>query len=206
MSAGSRPPAAAPARNGCARCRSAWPRLAQPQRPAQPVPLAAPLPAAAPALPGPRVVAEAPPVPPPVPPTSAAAAIPASSVFGPPLTTTPVSPGAGLPPLPEGTRIVLRARADCWLQVRDRQGPVLLNRVLRTGETWPVPAGRPAGQLLMTTGNAGGTEVLVDGQVTAALGGDGVVRRDLPLDPDAIRDGRLAPVLAAARPAAPARH
>jgi cytoskeleton protein RodZ len=79
------------------------------------------------------------------------------------------------------------------MQVRDKQGQVLLNRVLRSGETWPVPgpaAGK--GQLLLTTGNAGGTEVLLDGMVTASLGNDGVVRRDLPLDPDAIRDGKLA--------------
>ena len=155
----------------------------------------------------PRIVAEAlppalPPVPPPVPPTAAAAAIPAAGVFGPPLSATPVPPGAGLPPLPEGTRIVLRAKADTWLFVRDRQGRVLLNRVLRAGETWPVPPGKQPAQLLLSTGNAGGTEVLVDGQLTAALGNDGVVRHDLPLDPDAIRDGRLAPAAMAARSSA----
>lgn len=155
--------------------------------------------------PPPSVVAELPPPPPlpSVPPTSAAAAIPAAGVFGPPLSATPVPAGAGLPPLPEGTRIVLRAKADTWLEVRDRQGRVLLNRVLRAAETWPVPPGKPPAQLLLSTGNAGGTEVLVDGQLTASLGNDGVVRHDLPLDPDAIRDGRLAPP--AARLAA-ARH
>ena len=41
-------------------------------------------------------------------------------------------------------------------------GQVLLNRVLRTGETWPVPA-KPS--LLLSTGNAGGTELVVDGVV-----------------------------------------
>ncbi len=172
-----------------------------------------PAPVQAPAAP-PRQFAELPPPPAPppmplpssVPPTSAAAAIPAASVFGPPLAATPVSPGAGLPPLPEGTRIVLRAKADAWLEVRDRQGPVLLNRVLRSGETWPVPPGKPPAQLLLSTGNAGGTEVLVDGQLTAALGNNGVVRHDLPLDPDAIREGRLAPpVVAAAKPGASRR-
>jgi cytoskeleton protein RodZ len=155
----------------------------------------------------PKAVVEAPPpmVLPSVPPTSAAAAIPATGVFGPPLTATPVSPGAGSPPLPEGTRIILHAKADAWLQVRDRQGPVLLNRVLRAGETWPVPANKPPGQLLLTTGNAGGTEVLVDGQPTAGLGNDGAVRRDLPLDPAAILAGRMAPPVLAAKAAAP-RH
>jgi len=85
---------------------------------------------------------------------------------------------------------VLRAKADAWMQVRDRQGTVLLNRVLRAGETWPAP---PKMALLLTTGNAGGTEILVDGKATAVLGADGVVRRDLLLDPDAARDGKLAP-------------
>ncbi len=86
--------------------------------------------------------------------------------------------------------------------MRDRQGQVLLNRVLRQGETWPVP---PKLSLLLTTGNAGGTELVVDGAATASLGADGAVRRDLALDADAIRDGKLAtPVAVAPRPAAPA--
>ena len=87
------------------------------------------------------------------------------------------------------SRLVVRARSDAWIQVRDKTGQVLLNRVLRNGETWAVPA-RPA--LLLTTGNAGGTELLVDGAASASLGNDGAVRRDLPLDADAIKDGRLA--------------
>jgi cytoskeleton protein RodZ len=87
-------------------------------------------------------------------------------------------------------QIVLRATADAWVQVRDRSGQVLLNRVLRGGESWIVPD-RPS--LLLTTGNAGGTELVVDGVATASLGGDGAVRRDLPLDPAAIRSGKLAP-------------
>jgi cytoskeleton protein RodZ len=60
----------------------------------------------------------------------------------------------------------------------------LLNRTLKAGETWPVPV-RP--DLLLTTGNAGGTELAVDGVATASLGASGAVRRDLPLDPDQLR-------------------
>jgi cytoskeleton protein RodZ len=86
-------------------------------------------------------------------------------------------------------RIFVRATADAWVQVRQRAGSVLLNRVLKAGETWPVPA-RP--NLLLTVGNAGGTEVVVDGAPIPPLGGPGVVRRDLPLDPDSIKDGKLA--------------
>jgi len=124
-------------------------------------------------------------------PSSAAAAIPVAA----PVVATPALPPVAIAAVPaialDGTRIVLRAKADAWMQVRDRQGNVLLNRVLRAGETWPVPAsvGKTA---LLTTGNAGGTELLVDGQPTGSLGTDGAVRRDLPLDPDQIREGKLA--------------
>jgi cytoskeleton protein RodZ len=86
-------------------------------------------------------------------------------------------------------RIVLRASADAWMQVRDRAGPVLLTRILHPGDTWEVP---PRPNLLLTTGNAGGTDIVVDGVTSPSLGGSGVVRRDLLLDPDLIRDGKLA--------------
>ncbi len=84
---------------------------------------------------------------------------------------------------------MLRASADAWVQVRDRAGPVLLNRILHAGETWEVP---PKPNLLLTTGNAGGTDLVVDGVTSPPLGGSGAVRRDLPLDPDLIKDGKLA--------------
>ena len=75
------------------------------------------------------------------------------------------------------------------MQVRDRAGPVLLTRILHPGETWDVP---PKPNLLLTTGNAGGTDLVVDGLTSPSLGGSGAVRRDLPLDPDLIKDGSLA--------------
>lgn len=129
-------------------------------------------------------------------PGSAAAAIPPHPLP----VVAPAVALPGLPGLPEGTRVVLRARSESWVQVRDPKGPVILNRVLRAGETWPVP---PKGQFLLTTGNAGGTEILVDGIVAPALGADGVVRRDLPLDPEPIRDGKLVAPVAAVQPMAP---
>lgn len=90
---------------------------------------------------------------------------------------------------PDQSRIVLRANADAWMQVKDKTGMILLNKVLKAGEVWPVP---PRSGLSLTTGNAAGTEVYVDGVVTASLGGAGVVRRDLPLEPDLAKDGKLA--------------
>ena len=104
-------------------------------------------------------------------------------------------------PPPDASRVVLRATADAWILVKDHSGAVLLNRVLKAGETWPVP---PRPDLVLTTGNAGGTDILVDGATTASLGGPGTVRRDMQLDPDQIKDGKLAgaavPQLASSRP------
>ncbi len=165
-----------------------------------PPPMPAPTPAEAPAaavqppaaasavVPSPQaVLATLPPVnPPPAVVTPVAPAVsPGSAVAA-----TMAAPPADVPPAVNGGRIALRATADAWVQVRDRQGSVLLNRVLRAGETWAVPGGRDG--LTLTTGNAGGTELLVDGQVTPALGASGAVRRDLPLNADAIKDGKLA--------------
>jgi cytoskeleton protein RodZ len=168
----------------------------------QAVPPTAPAPPAAPAM----VAAASPPpqapVPeqaaPPVPsisPSSAAAA----AISPPPALAAPAAQPDAL--APDQPRIVVQATADAWLQVRDRNGGVLLNKTLHSGETWPVPS-RP--NLVLTTGNAGGTELLVDGVVTPVPGGSGAVRRDLPLDVDLIKDGKLMPV-ASAQPSASAQ-
>jgi cytoskeleton protein RodZ len=126
-----------------------------------------------------------------------------------PLAVPPPVPAAtagapAAPPAPDGGRLVVRAKAEAWVQVRDKAGPLVFNRTMRAGETWPVP-NKPG--LLLTVGNAGGTEVLLDGVSTASLGADGVVRRDLPLDFDQVQGGKLgasppgAPVVT--RPASP---
>jgi cytoskeleton protein RodZ len=138
--------------------------------PSAPPGVSAPVAPTAAPVPTQLAVVEAPPVPA-VSPSSAAAA---------PLPPIVIPPGQ--------SRIVLRANADAWVQVRDRAGSVLLNRILHAGDTWEVP---PKANLLLTTGNAGGTDLVVDGVSSPSLGGNGAVRRDLPLDPDLIKDGKL---------------
>ena len=96
---------------------------------------------------------------------------------------TAAVPAVSTPPA-DSTRLVLRVKSDAWVQVREKQGPVLLARVLRGGESWPVPQGR---KLLLTTGNAGGTELMLDGATLPSLGAAGAVRRDLALEPDALK-------------------
>ncbi len=45
----------------------------------------------------------------------------------------------GRPRAPRNAGSCCALKADAWMQVRGRSGQVLLNRVLRPGETWPVP-------------------------------------------------------------------
>ena len=118
-----------------------------------------------------------------------------------PLAAPPAPPAATLPALPEGSRVVLRARVGnpegAWVQVRDpRSGQVLLNRVLRPGDAWPVP---PRDGLMLDTGKADGLEILLDGQPQPTLDGLVGVRRNIALEPDRLRQ-RIAPAQAAAAP------
>lgn len=118
-------------------------------------------------------------------------AISPSSAAAAPVNPLPAPrPASVTEPQADQPRIVIRATADAWIQVRERGGAVLLNKILKTGETWPVPA--RAG-LIFTTGNAGGTEVVLDGTALPVPGAAGVVRRDLTLDPDLLKEGKLVP-------------
>jgi cytoskeleton protein RodZ len=131
--------------------------------------------------------------------TSSAGAQPAGPVAGPSAAApAPAAPPSVPPAATPAARLELRATADAWMQVRQKHGRILLNRVLHAGESWPVPG--DAGDLLLTTGNASGTRFVVDGGEPIALGPGGSVRRDLVLDPNAIKAGRIA----SAHPAKPA--
>ncbi len=118
----------------------------------------------------------------------------------------PAAPAAADPAAtPDATRIILRARPTgvdgAWVQVRDpRSGQVLLNRVLRPGETWPVP---PRAGLLLDTGKATELDILLDGQPQPTLEGVIGVRRNIALDPDRVRQ-RLIPAAAIPDPPPPA--
>ncbi len=79
-----------------------------------------------------------------------------------------------------GARIKLVAHMDSWIQIADKTGKSYYAAVLRPGQAVEVP-NQPG--LLLTAGNAGGFDILVDGEVLPPLGGVGLVRRDLPLDP-----------------------
>ncbi|MDI3308609.1 MAG: DUF4115 domain-containing protein [Acetobacteraceae bacterium] len=164
---------------------------------------APPPPAVAEPVPPPPTVAEPVPPPPiqPTPSSAVAATVPrvvAPAPAAPEPAPAPEAPlAAAAPPRPEEGRVVLRAKAEAWVQVRERPGgPILVNRVLRPGESWTAPAKEG---LLLSTGNANGLEILVDGQVVPGLGPGRAVRRDVPMEPEKLKAG-LAPPAGATAP------
>ncbi|HEY1384651.1 MAG TPA: DUF4115 domain-containing protein, partial [Dongiaceae bacterium] len=83
-------------------------------------------------------------------------------------------------------KIVVRARLESWVQVNNAKKEAVFSRVLRVGETYTVPDEKG---LTLTTGNAGGIDILVDGKKLKTLGAVGLVKRDIPLDPKKLKDG-----------------
>ncbi len=135
-------------------------------------------------------------------PVSGPSAVP-MDIIPPPAATpatpaTPAAETAALTPAPaEATpspgeakkkgRIVVRAKMNSWIQVRDDTvNELLFTRMLRVGDSYAVPA-RPG--LKLSTGNAGALEILVDGEPVPSIGGEGAVRRNVFLDAERLKAG-----------------
>lgn len=87
-----------------------------------------------------------------------------------------------------GSRILVRAKVNSWIQVRDETaGELLVTRLLRSGDSYAVPN---RSGLRLSTGNAGALEILVDGEVVPAIGDDGAVRRNVLLDAEKLKAGQ----------------
>jgi len=73
------------------------------------------------------------------------------------------------------------------MQVKDKDGHVLVSRVLNAGESWQGDAaGAP---FRMSFGNAGGVVLSTDGTTSAPLGRQGEVRRNVEVTAEAIKSG-----------------
>ncbi len=83
-------------------------------------------------------------------------------------------------------RILVTARMVSWVQVMSADGELLLTRVLQPGDRYFVPDREG---LFLTTGNAGGLEIVVDGKVAPSIGEAGTVRRDVALAPERLLAG-----------------
>lgn len=102
----------------------------------------------------------------------------------------PTAPAASLALPAQGdagvSRILLRAREENWVQVRDGANAPVMTRVLKPGDTLKVP---DRSGLTLMTGNAGGLDILVDGEAVPSLGAVGQVRRNVALDADKLKAG-----------------
>jgi cytoskeletal protein RodZ len=124
----------------------------------------------------------------------APASVPAKSSPGDAMASPSPSPTSPPPPLPQDatprlygaetgpSRIVIRAHADSWIQVRGADRSVVFAGLLKPGDSYRVPD-RPG--LSMRAGNAGGLDVTVDGNPAPALGPIGSVR-NVALDPKSL--------------------
>lgn len=191
------PPQASPATEPAAPA-AATPPASAAQAPPAPTPSAAPPPpaetaaAATPAPTEPSAVApppaQAPAAAAPPPAQTAAASPPGPVTPAAPPPTQSATPGSAAtaleqpPRVPHAVRqIVLRATADSWVEVRQKGGRVLLRRIMKEGETWPVP-NEP--DLLLGSGNAGALVLEVNGAPTRLPGLKPGVVHDVPLDLD----------------------
>jgi cytoskeleton protein RodZ len=157
---------------------------------------------------GERVVDNVPPLPPRLERVADAAAprdAPAPAAEPPAPAPTPVvAPPPPPPPRidPDKPRIVIRAKGESWVQIRDNAANrVMTDRVLRAGDTIEIP-NRPG--IVLTTGKAENLDILLDGDQVEAFGGPGV-RRNIALEPDRLRPSAAqASTPAAAAPPRPA--
>ena len=75
-------------------------------------------------------------------------------------------------------------------KVTDAEGSRLMSRTLRAGDSYRVPN---RDGLVFVTGNAGGLAITVDGEPAPAIGGIGIVRKNVKLDPELLKEGRAWP-------------
>lgn len=80
---------------------------------------------------------------------------------------------------PQGSGIILNIVEQSWVEIKDATGAVIVSEILAKGDQYFVP-NSPG--LSMSLGNAANVEIIVAGRALLPLGGQGDVRRDIPLD------------------------
>ena len=77
--------------------------------------------------------------------------------------------------------VLLNFVDETWFQVKDTTGRIIYSGTLKPGSSYNVPT-QPG--LRLTTGNAGGMEIYVNGRRLRPIGPSGSVVHNIPLDPD----------------------
>jgi len=112
-----------------------------------------------------------------------------------------VSPDAQVPvsQAPVSQALTIHATADSWVTVRDSSGHVVMQRVMKAGEIWQPAADAPEDATYrVTVGNAGGVTLSAGGKATGSLGGDGAVKRNVPISAALVQSGAFGALQAGA--------
>ncbi|HPF77933.1 MAG TPA: DUF4115 domain-containing protein [Alphaproteobacteria bacterium] len=81
---------------------------------------------------------------------------------------------------PKANKMELVISEDSWVEIKNAKGEAVLRQVLKPGDKYIVPDEEG---LLLSTGNAGGITVFIDGKKVEKLGKSTQVRRNLALNP-----------------------
>ncbi len=82
-------------------------------------------------------------------------------------------------------RLVLVANQESWVQVLNSNGDTILDRIMEAGDTFMLPN---SPSLSLSTANASGLELRLDGEVLGTLGAYGQIVRNLSLEPEALKE------------------
>ena len=77
-------------------------------------------------------------------------------------------------------RVVIVVEDNSWVEVRDAAGKIMISQVLKPGDQFLVP--NEVGMTL-STGNAGGLTLMLDGKALPKLGAAAAVKRNISLNP-----------------------
>lgn len=83
-------------------------------------------------------------------------------------------------------KVVIKAKAEVWLEIRNTHDEIIISEILKKGERYHVPE-RRGEEFIMATGNAGGLEITLNGKTLDNLGAPGEVRRGIKLTEDALK-------------------
>ncbi len=95
-------------------------------------------------------------------------------------------PQATIPYEGRSSGIQILALQDTWVMITDKDDHLLMEGIIRSGERYTPPA---IPGLRLTTSNAGGLELTINGRTIQALGEKGAVVRSVLLDPRRLSAG-----------------
>jgi cytoskeleton protein RodZ len=105
-----------------------------------------------------------------------------TTTAAPQFTTTSAGPAVATPapatPVVKNRRVI-EALQSSWVEIKDPAGKTLFTNILKVGQLLPLPENT---KVTLTTGNAGGLRLVLDGVPQAALGQINEVKRNMAID------------------------